>query len=147
MPPPPPRVLLCIDDRAHLLRLRETLLGKRGYLVIAASSAPAAIAKLENCAIDAVLLEYKSEGMDAEAIAFQIKQRFPHQPIVLLSAYSEMPERVLWLVDKYVMKSEPIEGLVQAIERAIRAREEDCKPCRGRVIAFKRTLSGESKGA
>jgi CheY-like chemotaxis protein len=131
------------------LRLRETLLGKYGYVVVTTNTAAGAIAKLENCVIDAVLLEYKSEGMDAEAIAFQIKQRFPNQPTVLLSAYSEMPERVLWLVDEYVMKSEPIAGLVQAIERAIRAREENFKPCRGRVIAFKtrRTLSGESKDA
>jgi len=143
--PPPSRVLLCIDDRPHLLQLRETLLGKHGYVVVTANSAAAAIAKLENCAIDAVLLEYKSEGMDAEAIAFQIKQRFSNQPIVLLSAYSEMPERVLWLVDEYVMKSEPIEGLVQTIERAIRAREEDNKPCRGRVVAF--NAKSESKGA
>ncbi|MGC2198399.1 MAG: response regulator [Terriglobales bacterium] len=139
---------MCIDDRPHLLRLRETLLEKHGYIVVAANSAAAAIAKLENCAIDAALLEYKSEGMDAEAIAFQIKQRFPNQPVVLLSAYSEMPERVLWLVDEYVMKSEPVEGLVQAIERAIRAREEDYKPCRGRVVAFnaKRGSVGESGG-
>jgi CheY-like chemotaxis protein len=87
--------------------------------------------------------------MDAEAVAYQFKQRFPNQPIVLLSAYSEMPERVLWLVDEYVMKSEPIEGLAQAIERAIHAREEDSKPCRGRVIGFnaKRTSSRGSKGA
>ena len=149
MSPPPPRVLLCIDDRSHLWRFRETLLGKHGYVVVTASNAAAAIAKLDNCAIDAVLLEYKSEGMDAEAIAFQIKQRFPNHPIVLLSAYSEMPERVLWLVDEYVMKSESIEALVQAIERAIEAAEEDCEPCRGRIIPFsaKRTSSGESKGA
>jgi CheY-like chemotaxis protein len=129
------------------LRLRETLLGKLGYVVIGANSAAAAMAKLENCAIDAVLLEYKSEGMDAEAVAYQFKQRFPNQPIVLLSAYSEMPERVLWLVGEYVMKSEPIEGLVQVIERAIRAKKEDYKPCRGRVVAFKKTSSGGSKSA
>lgn len=134
---PPPRVLLCVDDRPHLLQVRETLFGKHGYVVVTANTAPAAIAKLENCAIDAVLLEYKSEGMDAEAVAFQIKQRFPNQPIVLLSAYTEMPERVLWLVDEYVMKSETIEGLVQTIERAIRARQEDRKPCRGRIVPFK----------
>ncbi|MGA2990860.1 MAG: hypothetical protein ABSD88_10345, partial [Candidatus Korobacteraceae bacterium] len=47
----------------------------------------------------AVLLEYKLEGMDAEAVAYQIKQRFPRLPIILLSAYSQMPERILWLVD------------------------------------------------
>jgi len=148
MPPPPQRVLLCIDDRPHLLRLRETLLGKYGYVVMAANSAAAAIAKLENCAVDAVLLECKSEGMDVEAKAFQIKQRFPNCPIVLLSAYSGMPEPVLWLVDEYVMKSETMEGLVQTVGRAIRAREQDCKPCRGRVVPFnaEKGSVGESGG-
>jgi CheY-like chemotaxis protein len=68
--------------------------------------------------VTAVLLEYKQEGMDAEAVASHIKQRFPNLPIILLSAYSEMPERILWLVDDYVMKSELPERLVPIIERA-----------------------------
>ncbi|HZW92853.1 MAG TPA: hypothetical protein VFF64_07865 [Candidatus Eremiobacteraceae bacterium] len=66
----------------------------------------------------AVLLEYKHEGMDVEAVACHIKQRFPDLPIILLSAYCEMPERILWLVDEYVMKSELPERLVPIIERA-----------------------------
>jgi two-component SAPR family response regulator len=49
-----------------------------------------------------------------------MKQRFPNLPIILLSAYSEMPERILWLVDEYVMKSELPERLVPVIERACR---------------------------
>jgi len=117
-------VLLCIDDLPPLLQHRKTCLEARGYSVVTATNARAAIAVLEKSTIDAVILEYKSEGMDAEAIAFQIKQRFPNQPIVLLSAYSEMPERVLWLIDEFVMKSEPLEGLVRVIERSIRAGEE-----------------------
>jgi hypothetical protein len=42
-----------------------------------------------------LLLEFKHEGLDAEAVACHIKQRFPNLPIILLS-YSEMPERILW---------------------------------------------------
>jgi len=42
-------------------------------------------------AIDAVLLEYKMKGLDAEAAAFHIKQRFPEVPIVLLSADRDPP--------------------------------------------------------
>lgn len=53
-----------------------------------------------------------------------------------------MLERVLWLVDEYVMKSGPIEGPVQVIERAKLAKKEDYKPCRGRLVAFKKTSSG-----
>ena len=71
--------------------------------------------------IAAIVVEYRHEGIDAEAVAFQIKQRFPQQLIILLSAYSDMPERVLWLMDDYVMRSEPLETVAKVIERAIDA--------------------------
>jgi len=48
------------------------------------------------------------------------KQRFPNLPIILLSAYSEMHERILWSVDECVMKSKPPERLVPILERAQR---------------------------
>jgi CheY-like chemotaxis protein len=59
--------------------------------------------------------------MDAEAVACHIKQRFPNLPIILLSAYSEMLERILWLVREYViMKSELPERLAPIVEPAYR---------------------------
>jgi CheY-like chemotaxis protein len=41
---------------------------------------------LEETSVAAILLEYKQEGMNVEAVACHIKQRFPNQPIILLSA-------------------------------------------------------------
>jgi DNA-binding NtrC family response regulator len=117
-----PRTLLCIDDRPQMLELRKTILESHGYCVKVASSSYTAIKTLEKTSVAAVLLEYKHEGIDAEAVACHIKQRFPSLPIILLSAYSEMPERILWLVDEYVMKSEMSERLVPIIERAYRCR-------------------------
>ena len=109
--------VLCIDDRPQVLELRKATLESRGYCVKIASSGYTAMKMLEETSVAAVLLEYKLEGMDAEAVACHIKQRFPNLPIILLSAYSELPERILWLVDEYVMKSELPEGLVPIIER------------------------------
>jgi CheY-like chemotaxis protein len=111
-------LVLCIDDLTHALELRKNTLESHGYSVKIASSGPTAMKLLEDSPVAAVLLEYKQEGMDAEAVAWHIKQRFPNLPIILLSAYSEMPERILWLVDEYVMKSELPERLVGIIERA-----------------------------
>jgi CheY-like chemotaxis protein len=119
----PSPTLLCIDDRPQALELRKASLESHGYCVKIASNGYAALKILEEAPVMAVLLEYKPEGMDAEAIACHIKQRFPNLPIILLSAYSELPERILWLVDEYVMKSEPLEGLVQVIERVTRHAE------------------------
>lgn len=110
--------VLCIDDRLQILELRKATLESHGYCVKIASSSYAAMKMLEETSVAAVLLEYKQEGMDAEAVACHIKQRFPKLPIILVSAYCEIPERILWLVDEYVMKSELPERLVQIIERA-----------------------------
>jgi DNA-binding NtrC family response regulator len=112
--------VLCIDDRPQVLDLRKKTLESRGYDVKIASSGYAAMKILGETPAVAALLEYKQEGMDAEALACLMKQRFPNLPIILLSAYSEMPERILWLVDEYVMKSELPERLVPVIERACR---------------------------
>jgi CheY-like chemotaxis protein len=109
--------VLCINDLPQVLELRKATLETHQYHVEIASSGYAAMKILEETPVAAVLLEYKMEGMDAEAVAYQIKQRFPKLPIILLSAHSEMPERILWLVDEYVMKSELPEGLVRIIER------------------------------
>lgn len=117
-------VLLCIDDRPQMLQVRKARLEELGYFTEIATSAPSAIAMLERAPVDAVLVEYKLEGMDAEAVAFHIKQRFPKQPIILLSAYSDVPERVLWLVDDYVMRSEPVERLAQVIGKVTRSAQK-----------------------
>lgn len=121
MSSPPLRALLLVDDRTPLLQLRKPVLESLGYSVITATSASMALAKLENCIIDAVLLEYKSDGLDAEATAFHIKQRFPTLPIILLSAYSCLPERLLWLVDECVMMNELLEDLAHVFERIVRS--------------------------
>jgi CheY-like chemotaxis protein len=118
-------IVLCIDDRREVLELRKAALAFHDFSVETALSGPAAIKMLEGKSVDVVLLEYKQEGMDAEAIAYQIKQRFPNLPIILLSAYTDMPERILWLVDEYVMKSELPEGLVRAVERVTRPTNTD----------------------
>src|ERR1700731_4062986 len=124
--------LLCIDDRPQMLELRKTTLESHGYCVKLASSGYTAIKTLEETSVAAVLLEYKHEGIDAEAVACHIKQRFPSLPIILLSAYSEMPERILWLVDDYVMKSEMPERLMPIIARAHRLGPNSDEPHRSR---------------
>jgi len=89
------KLLLCIDDRPQVLEIRKPTLESHGYCVKIASADYTALKMLEEAPVAAVLVEYKHEGMDAEAVACHIKQRFPNLPIILLSAYCEMPERIL----------------------------------------------------
>jgi CheY-like chemotaxis protein len=122
--------LLCIHDLSEVLKVRKTILESHGYRVKVASSGYDAMKILEEASVSAVLLEYKQEGMDAEAVARHIKHRFPNLPIILLSAYSEVPGQILWLVDGYVMKGELSEPLLPIIERAHRFSPHSDKPSR-----------------
>ncbi len=110
-------VLLCVDDRPEALDIRKSCLELMGYSVLGATSSLEALAILEQMPVDAVLMQYKAEGLDAEAVARHVKQRFPDKPIILLSAYSDMPQRILWLVDEYLMRSEYPERLGDAVQR------------------------------
>lgn len=112
--------VLCVDDRPQLLELRKALLESHGYRVITSLRAHTAMKMLEDNPVSAVLLEFKTEGMDAEAIACHVRLRFPGIPIILLSAYACTPERILRLVDEYVTRSETSARLIPAIEQAIR---------------------------
>lgn len=115
--------ILCIAEHPQVLHLRKATLESLGYGVKLASNDCAAIEVLEKTPVAAVVIEYEREGMDVEAVASYIKKRFPKLQIVLLSASSEMPEQILWLVDEYVMKSELAERLVPIIERACRCQQ------------------------
>lgn len=129
--------LLCIDDRAQVLALRKAALEQQGYSVKVATCSYAAIKTLEENEIAAVVLEYKQEGMDAEAVAYHIKHRFPRVPVILVSAYAEMPQRILWLVDEYVLKSELPHGLVRILRSQVQvARKATRSEERGMVSAM-----------
>ena len=108
--------VLCIDDRPLSLE-RKSVLASHGFCIKAASNGYDAMKMLEQTSVDAVFLEYAQEGMDSEAIAYQIKQRFPNLPIIMLLANADIPDRVLWLVDEYVMNSELPSGLPRAVQR------------------------------
>jgi DNA-binding NtrC family response regulator len=108
--------VLCIDDLVQQLTIRRAILAGKGYFVQTACSANEDLKTIREAAVDIVLLEYKHEGMDAGAIAFLIKQRFPELPIILMSAFSEIPEEILWLFDDYVWKGATTEELAHMIE-------------------------------
>ena len=75
--------LLCVDDRPQLLELRRALLESHGYRVKTALDGQTAMKILQDTQVAAVLLEYKTEGMDVEAVAYHVKLHFPSTPIIL----------------------------------------------------------------
>ena len=119
--------LLCIDDRSQMLELRKAALESKGYCVKLASSwlhsDKDAGGNVGGCSSSGVQTGRHGRGSHSLPHQATVSQSSYH----LLSAYSEMPERILWLVDDYVMKSELPERLLPIIERAHGRSDERCQ--------------------
>jgi CheY-like chemotaxis protein len=110
--------ILCIDDRREFLALRRTTLESVGYSVLTAQNGRAGLDLLATNKVDAVILDYKMEGMDGLAVARGIKRCKPSLPIVLLCGYhSDVPGTLADIADACVAKGHAGVALLQELQR------------------------------
>lgn len=112
-------VVLCIDDELSGLRLRQAILEKAGYRVFTAQSPRSGLSLLKDRDFDAVVLDYIMPEMDGGQVAEEIRRDRPTIPILLLSAYSSLPERVLGKIDANVMKGQGPAALLASLARLL----------------------------
>jgi CheY-like chemotaxis protein len=104
--------ILCIDDEALGLQIRRAVLERAGYHVLTAIDGPAGLALFRKESIDGVVLDYYMPEMDGGAVAETMRRERPDIPIMLLSAYINLPSEVVQLVDMTLLKGEgPLELL------------------------------------
>ena len=120
--PEKPATLLCVDDEAVGLCVRKMTLESQGYRVLTAENGPAGLAVFSSETIDLVVLDYMMPGMNGDAVAQQMRRIKPDVPILLLSAYVDLPCETLGLVDKYITKGEGPAVLLNAISELLRRR-------------------------
>jgi len=121
--------LLCIDDYAEGLALRKAFLEAVGYHVLASTDGKAGLELFLQNNVDLVLLDYKMEIMDGEAVARLLRQRKPRVPILMLSGeVHEIPRRVVHLIDDFVHKSEPTGVLLSRIQQLLHKSTESLPP-------------------
>lgn len=90
------KTILVVDDDAMNLRMAEVMLKKRGYDVIKANSGQAALALLQEEAVDLVLLDVEMPGMSGTETLDAIRARsdLAELPIAFLSASENMEQSV-----------------------------------------------------
>ena len=115
-------VVLCVDDEAVGLTVRKMTLESQGYHVLAAENGPDGLAIFSAEPIDVVVLDYKMPGMSGDVVAERMKQLKPSVPILLLSAYVDLPRETLALVDRYLIKGEGPLPMLQAVAELMRER-------------------------
>ena len=103
---PPLPTILCIDDEALGLQIRKAVLERAGYRVLTAVDGPTGLGLFRGELIDGVVLDYYMPEMDGGVVAQTMRHEQPRVPIMLLSAYINLPADVVALADVTVLKGE-----------------------------------------
>jgi CheY-like chemotaxis protein len=115
MKPKNHKVILCVDDEAAGLSVRKAVLESQGYRVLTADNGRDALGIFSAEAIDLVILDYAMPEMDGQAVAERMKRLRADVPIVMLSAYVNLPRETMALVDRCLTKGEPTPVLLGTI--------------------------------
>ena len=100
------QTILLVDDDANIRRVLETRLTMFGYDVATASDGEEALALFQTVQPDVVVLDVMMPKMDGYGVIQALRQQ-SEVPIVMLSACSEVKDRILGLelgADDYITK-------------------------------------------
>jgi PAS domain S-box-containing protein len=116
--------------------VRKMLFECQGYAVLTALSGEDGLKQFDSSAVDAVILDYNMPGMNGAQVAAEMRRRKPAIPIVMLSAYMDLPKNVTRLVDAYVTKGESPTNLLNQLEHVLKARTHHHSDLEGEYIVF-----------
>jgi DNA-binding response OmpR family regulator len=111
--------ILCVDDEANQLVLRKLLLENAGYRVLTADSFRSALEIFTSHAIDLAVVDYWMTGGNGVQLASELKRYRESLPIVILSAYSELPGETIGIADAWITKGGASQILLAKIEELL----------------------------
>jgi two-component system, OmpR family, response regulator CpxR len=86
-----PPTVLCIDNEADALSLRQKLLEQAGYTILSATTAVAAFQLFESQTIDLVISDHLLPDLTGAEMTRKMKNERPFVPVMLFSAVPDAP--------------------------------------------------------
>ena len=117
-----PATILCIDDEEPGLLVRRALLESVGHRVLTALSGAEGVRIFRSEPVDAVIVDYWMAGKNGLAVAGELKRLNRTTPIIMLSAYTSLPDETIGLVDLWVQKGGEPQNLLDSLENLLRKR-------------------------
>lgn len=113
--------ILCVDDEPTALAVRRRVVESAGYQVAAARSGNEGIRLFRSEFFEVVILDYWMPGMNGIAVAREFKRINPRVPIIIFSALSPLPDETIGAADRWILKDEGPEYLLNAIKSLLAA--------------------------
>jgi signal transduction histidine kinase len=114
MSTPTPYRILCVDDEASGLKLRQLILERKGYLVSTAATVSEALALFKSTGIALVVTDHLLDRETGAAMAKEMKRLKPSVPIIVLSGTTDTPES-MESIDAFISKAEGPESLLAKV--------------------------------
>ena len=111
-----------VDDEPAVCDAIKMMLKFDGHEVQTAHGSKEALSLLEQGKFDLVTVDYAMTGMKGDELAAAVKQRLPHLPILMITAYAEMLKSSgdpLTGVDFIISKPFLLEDLRGAVARVL----------------------------
>jgi len=124
----PKSLILCIDDEALGLQIRKAVLERAGYRVMTAMDGPTGLGIFAQEAVDAVVLDYAMPTMSGADVAREMRRMRKSVPILLLSAYVNLPAEVMGMVNLTILKGDGPEVLLAKVRELL---QEESNPATG----------------
>jgi PAS domain S-box-containing protein len=107
--------ILCVDDEASSLKLRQLILERKGYLVSTAEAVSEALALFQSKDFDLVITDHFLGRETGTAMAKEMKRLKPTVAIIVLSGAIDTPEGSE-IVDAFLSKAEGPERLLAKVD-------------------------------
>ncbi len=146
-------LILVIEDDPRIQRALERQFTAEGYNVHIEGEGPSGLAAAKNIRPAAVVLDLMLPGLSGRSVCKQIKEHSADIPVIVLSAISEVADKVLLLetgADDYVTKPFSPRELLARVEAAMRRnkRKTETVPTRfGQVDIDFITMEAHRDGA
>ncbi|MGE8150784.1 sigma-54-dependent transcriptional regulator [Pseudomonas vancouverensis] len=118
--------VLVVDDEPKLCDLLASALSQNGISVFTAGNGLHALKVLEAEDIDLVISDWRMPGMDGPQLLAEIKSRFPHLPVIVMTAYSTVKNAVQSMRNgafDYIAKPFDIDELDITVHKALQFRD------------------------
>ena len=115
--------ILVIEDDARIIKALQRLFTSEGYEIRSAGNGKQGLELFAAPGLDAVVLDLMLPGMSGRDICRLMKQANPDIPVIILSAISDVADKVLLLeigADDYVTKPFSPRELLARVQAAIR---------------------------
>lgn len=115
--------ILVIEDDTRIQKALHRLFSVEGFDVKSASNGSAGLESFQNSAPDAVILDLMLPGLSGRELCKTMKRASPDTPVLVLSAVSEVADKVLLLelgADDYVTKPFSPRELLARVQAAMR---------------------------